>query len=43
MINFNDIAKRKRKELNPNRAQVPAHLYRVLIIRTLNLEKQRHY
>ena len=32
MINFDDIAKEKIKELNPNWSQIPDHPYRILII-----------
>ena len=43
MINFVDVIKENIKEHNSNCPQVPDHLYRILIMETLDLEKQIHY
>ena len=39
IINFDDVVKGKIKEHNPNWQQIPDHIYRILTMEALNLEK----
>ena len=40
MINFDDNTNENKTELNPKRAYISNHLYRLLIIEVLDQEKQ---
>ena len=43
MINFDAITKQNLKEYNPYWSQIPDQPYRILILKTLDQEKQVHY